>query len=659
MGIELASNMIRMKDAIEYFDRLNLESGMDIETREILKSQLKQLEGMYGKVISKEDFLNIIEMQLKVTHTGYFTEPVGIVEFMESSKFMNQKRYVRPKIMEHLVKLWTEPERYDHVILGGGIGTGKNYFLDMSFAYLIYRLSCMYSPQAHFGLAPGSDIVILFQSRNFDAAKKIVFNQFKQRIEASEYFSENFMFNKRNSNELKFPNNIIVKPISSADTAALSMNVLFAAIDEINFLSVVKRKRGVQGPNQETYDQGQKLYETVRGRIESRYKTSTGTMGKIFLLSSANYKGDFIDRLEEESKTNSKIFVMHMSQWESNPEKYSKKVFYVKLPTETNSTVIQSEEPDSMKGWITVPIDLREDFEKTPEECLRSRAGVAIENQHRFMNMSDLNDAYDAYAGVYGSRTVNIFNRDNVVINYLGSLKELIDWKFIQYLKGEFAVHIDLGLNTDSGGIAVAHVIGGKATSSIVGGDKYLPVYGICGVIAINPPVNEMEDIDLIKIQDLILMLGKHLSISKISLDQFQSASTVQLFRKHGYKSELIGMDRSLEPYIALKTALRNGRVYMPYNKVLDSEFKYLHQDLVSGKVDHTNQSSKDVSDAVAGVLYSLSLMRGSYKGRGGEVKKIVPTNGDTFVVNDVEEKHTKRVTTGRKSWYRRHKNNT
>jgi len=654
MGIELASNMIRMKDAIEYFDRLNLESGMNVETREILKSQLKQLEGMYGKVISKEDFLNIIEMQLKVTHTGYFIEPVGIEEFLESPKFMNQKRYLRPKIKEHLLKLWSAPQQYDHVVLGGGIGTGKNYFLDMSFAYLLYRMSCMYSPQAHFGLAPGSDIVILFQSRNFEAAKKVVFNQFKQRIEASQYFSENFMFNKRNSNELRFPNNIIIKPVSSADTAALSMNVYAAAIDEINFLSIVKRKRGVQGPNQETYDQGQKLYETVRGRIESRYKTSTGTMGKVFLLSSANYKGDFIDRLEEEAKTNSKIFVMHMSQWESKPDKYSKERFFVKLPTATNSTVIQSEKPDSMDGWIDVPVDLRADFEKTPEECLRSMAGVAIESQHRFMNMADLNDAYDKYAYVYGNRTANIFNRDNVVINYIGELKELIDWKFIQYLKGEFAVHIDLGLNTDSGGIAVAHVIGGKATSNVVGGDKYLPVYGICGIIAINPPVNEMEDIDIIKIQDLILLLGKHISISRISLDQFQSASTVQLFRKHGYRSELIGMDRSLEPYIALKTALRNGRVYMPYNKVLDTEFKYLHQDLVSGKVDHTSQSSKDVSDAVAGALYSLSLMRGSYKGRGGEVKRIVPVKGEDFVIEDKEDIHSKRISTGRKSFYRR-----
>ena len=660
---------ITIEELLVYAKALIEDQQISPDVGDMLIQQMRQLETIYGKAINRGEAARIVATQLEMTRTGYFQTPVGITEFMESSEFMNQRRYVRPAIMRYLEKLWENPQQYDHIILGGGIGTGKNYFLDMSFSYILYRLSCMYSPQAHFGLAPGSDIVFLFQSRNYEAAKKIVYNQFKQRIEASKYFAENFMFSKRSTSELKFPNHIVIKPISSTDTAALSMNVLVSAIDECNFLNMIKRKKShTTGPGQETYDQAQKLYEIVKGRIDSRYKTTTGTLGKIFLLSSANYKGDFIDKMEEDALTNPRIFVMHMSQWESNPSKYSKERFYVKLPTQVESTVMQDEKPDNLKGWIEVPKDLKAIFTKSPEESLRSIAGIAIEGQHKFIRMSDVERSNVAYSKIYGSPSANIFTKESVVINYVDDLKTMIDWKLLKYLgnSNTFSVHIDLGLNTDSGGIAIAHVIGVKRTSDVLDegeAEKTLPIYGVPGIIAIAPPINEAENIDILKIHDLIILLGKHINIKYVTLDSFQSASSVMVFRKHGFSSSLVSVDKTIEPYTELKMALRSDRLFIPKHVMLLNELKYLNQDTISGKVDHLSETSKDIADSVAGSVFHLSMLRTTHMYRD-KLRPIVPgadSSSEYIPPEEEDDAHRgvrkrnrrPRFSTGRRSMYR------
>ena len=229
MAIIANGDVVSIQALKDQVRELSLSTGLTENVQKLVIDQISQLEAIYGQYVDRGVAARILQTQIEMTRTGYFQEPVDIVEFVESQQYMNQKKFIRPKLLEHLVRLWQDPHKYIEVVLGGSIGYGKNYFLDMSMGYFIYRMSCLYSPQAHFGLAPGSDIVFLFQSKTYDSARKVIFNQFKQRIEASTYFSENFMFEARASaSELKFPNHIRIRPVSSSDTAALSLNVLAA-----------------------------------------------------------------------------------------------------------------------------------------------------------------------------------------------------------------------------------------------------------------------------------------------------------------------------------------------------------------------------------------------------------------------------------------------
>ena len=71
---------------------------------------------------------------------------------------------------------------------------------------------------------------------------------------------------------------------------------------------------------------------------------------------------------------------------------------------------------------------------------------------------------------------------------------------------------------------------------------------------------------------------------------------------------------------------------------------------LTGGEVVH---NSKDVSDAVAGAIYNLSLMKSSYQINSSEIGRIVPDRGVNYIQPEIIEK-SRRVSTGRVSFYKR-----
>jgi hypothetical protein len=68
-----------------------------------------------------------------------------------------------------------------------------------------------------------------------------------------------------------------------------------------------------------------------------------------------------------------------------------------------------------------------------------------------------------------------------------------------------------------------------------------------------------------------------------------------------------------MEPYEYLRNAIYDGRVYLPKHDKLQRELLKLEFDARRQKVDHPahgNLGSKDLADAVAGVVYQLSRRR-------------------------------------------------
>lgn len=559
-------------------------------------------------------------------------KPVDIEMFVCGSLYMDQKEYVRPAVLYHLKRLFSEEfEHCYEVLLSGSIGWGKNYFSDMAQAYIVYNLSSFYSPQVEFGLAPGSDIIMMQQSVTTKLAKKVVFGQFGARLALSPYFTNHFPFDKRVRTELRFPENITVMPISSSSTAALSMNIYGGIIDELSFMQKVKKSKRSEGGDL-GYDQAEKLYNVVLRRMESRAILLGRIPGKLFLLGSANYVGDFIDRkrtevklLKEQGKV-CPIYGVHMTQWEAYPEgTFCGEKFKVILPSEKTGGAILTEddEIDEDAEIQEIPIEYQSKFERDFEGSLKDIAGIPIGRLGRFIrDIRKIHICTEKHDELFGGR--QLFITDEISQRQWHNVDDVIDFEYINEYNDENARlggHIDLAITGDCCGVGIGHVLGFvKLKDSVPKREGtpdlgVLPIIVIDGTLSVLPPIG--GEINLFMVRDLILRLGELTNLVFSNLDSYESAMMIQSFRQNRISSHVLSVDRTPEPYKDMKDAALGGRLLIPNSPKLIREIKMLGFDRAANKVDHLQNESKDMADCVAGVVSVFSHLRSSFRGTG------------------------------------------
>jgi hypothetical protein len=106
------------------------------------------------------------------------------------------------------------------------------------------------------------------------------------------------------------------------------------------------------------------------------------------------------------------------------------------------------------------------------------------------------------------------------------------------------------------------------------------------------------------KIRDMIFDLKKrHFDIRGVTFDGWQSQDSIQILKDHGMDAEVLSVDRNSEAYDTLKDRFYYKKIKMYYFEPFIREVKRL--EFVDGKkIDHPPHGSKDVSDAVAGVVF-------------------------------------------------------
>ena len=75
-----------------------------------------------------------------------------------------------------------------------------------------------------------------------------------------------------------------------------------------------------------------------------------------------------------------------------------------------------------------------------------------------------------------------------------------------------------------------------------------------------------------------------------------------------GFSSPKLSLDRTADGYIALRSALTEGRMDMLHMELLETELTHLQRDPGTGICDHPVGGSKDVSDSFAGATWNAIL---------------------------------------------------
>lgn len=558
---------------------------------------------------AKDNFLSSADLQelqvyLQNRDFDLNQEIVTPTEFYLSPHYLNAGDVLYPVVLKTLIAICTGG--YSESLLVGSIGSAKSTIAIYLMAYQVYLLSCYKNPQLVFGLDPSSELLIVFQSINASLSKAVDYNRFRSLIAKAPYFENHFMFNRKIESEMRFANNIIIKPVSGEETAAIGQNVISAILDEVNFMAVTdKSKKSIDGG---TFHQAIAVYNSIARRRKSRFLSHGKLPGMVCIVSSKRYPGQFTDQKEEEARQQlqetgeSSIYVYDKRVWEIKPWEFSGETFTLfigdatRQPRIFNKTDIVPIEDHSL--LMEIPEEFKDEFERDMLNALRDIAGVSTLATFPFiMNVEAAASCFGTHPSPLNFTSVD-FERQQ-----LKARPKL----FFKPELPRFA-HIDLAVTGDSAGIVMGCVTGFKEVDR--GSDtEPLPEIHIDFSLEVVPPKG--GEILFSKIRDLLYKLRElGMSIKWVSCDSFQSRDTIQILRQKGFCTGLQSMDKNNVPYEILKTALYDNRVKLPYHPKLLHELKTLEKNTKTGKVDHPPSSSKDISDALAGVVYGLTMRR-------------------------------------------------
>lgn len=551
----------------------------------------------------------------------YKTQPLEPLAFLGPAG-LDKLDVVWPKVVDEYLELCTG--KYMEAVMTGGIGTAKTFLAVYALLYETHKLCCLYDPHSEFGLDPASDIVMVFQSVTAGTARAVDYEFFRSAIDSSPWFQAHAKYDRDLKSVINFDNGVVIKPVNSLETAAIGQNVIGGLIDEINFYATVQSsKRSVAG--EDVYDQAQANYNAISRRRESRFMEKGKLPGLLCLVSSTRYPGQFTDRKIDRAKADvaktgeSNIFVYQKRVWEVKPgDTFTGKWFKVYIgDRNTNPFIVPANEYDQWEDSDplidVIPEEYRHSFEDDIYAALRDIAGQSTQTQHSFFtNMEKLGAAF----GHHG----NIFNvgKSDFVKPPLSIRPKLIQNPGLIHF-----AHVDLGAVSDSAGLCIGHVkefVNVQRTNGVI---ETLPFIIIDGIIEIPPPRN--GEINFEKIRTIFYRCRElGMNLKWVSYDSWQSRDSLQILKNTGFTVGAASIDKNSKPYDCLKTAINDGRIEIPEHAKCEDELRGLQWLREKDKVDHMPMGSKDCADALAGVVWGLTMRRELWVKAGVSPKAVV-----------------------------------
>lgn len=535
----------------------------------------------------------------------YKVHPVTVDAFVCSKFYLGKGEEIYPEVLSELREL--NSGQYDEAVLTGGIGSGKTTIALYSQAYQLYLLSCLRNPHQVYGLDSSSEIKIIFQSLRINLAKELDYARFRDMIERSPYFQRHFMFDKDINSKLCFPNRVEVEPVSGSETASIGQNVIGGIIDEINFMSVVEDSK--QASDGGVYDQAIELYNTIARRRKSRFMQAGSMPGLLCMVSSKRTPGQFTDRKEEEAKVNKRIFVYNKRVWDIKPWAYTGERFQVFIGDETRKPrLLQPDEVVAEKDRPLVdhiPMEFITEFREDITKALRDIAGKSTLAISPFMP-----DTERVLQNFGKRRNLSVES----VVDFVNT-RPSIRTKLITNPQYRRFAHLDLSLRNDSAGVVIGHVPRFVDVNRD-GSKERLPVIEIDLSLEVCAPKG--GEIEFSRIRHLLYRLrDMGLPIWWVTFDSYQSVDSMQVLKSEGFITGYQSMDITMIPYHFLKTALYDGRVVCSEHQKLQYELLTLERNFKKNKIDHTAHGSKDIADALAGVVYGLTMRRDIWNQHG------------------------------------------
>ncbi len=532
--------------------------------------------------------------------------PVSVLEFVTGDSYLGLKN-VYPAVITALEDIYhpnvdglDNPLRigtkYREVVLSGGIGCAKTYTSVLGILYGVYLLSCLRNPHALFGLDPNSEIVCLIQSIRYQTGG-IAYKLTREIIEGSTFFTKHFPKNHQIKNEIQLPHNIVIRPVSGEQSAAIGMNIVSVLLDELSFMRY--HAKSVYSEDGGEYDQARALYSATRSRIDSRFAKLGRYLIPMWLAGSARHKEDFIQaKIRDHVQLmalgkDSGIYVYNKTIWEVKPQDYpSRNTFRVyKGQGQTPPQIVDEGSPlFESEHVVDVPIELDTAFRAQPiNVALRDICGIpSIEIGNFVVEMERAKSCFDRK---------NMFTTESCT--FQGGDLPMVWKSFLANARTDrtWFCHLDLSRTTDSTGMAIGYV------------DKWVhnrPKIVVAGLLEVPPVPGHVVPWDAII--NFIFRASKRIPLYCISADQVGYHYLVEQFPQWGFKIAKISDNPNSEIYHKFLTSLVEGDISIANHPRTIDELLALMVDEKTGKVSKPAGGTKDCVDALVGLVELLKI---------------------------------------------------
>lgn len=612
-----------------------LQDMIEQETKGLTVDERLVVELLFGEMLAKTEVAPTYSLLKKFSEAEYRIPPVDVRQFITDDHYLGKTcGAMYPKLIDAVEELFAGGYRVG--LFTGSIGSGKTFSASVVVAYIIYQISCLRDPHRTFGIAPNSDISIIALSVTTALAREVAFENIVTKIASSPYFQENFPC-KALKQEMRFPKNVTIRPLASSNHSMLGKNVIAVFLDEGNFLNQNRAgsKKFDQAHGMEK-DRAEVIYNLLLNRMSSRFMKQGKTPGMFVIASSKQTESDFTTRLIKESRNDASMFVRDYAKWDLSPQDFKPERFHVLVgPGSAGTRIVEDHEVEEVKQTMPegsvlfkVPIELRPSFERDLDGAVRDLAGISTQSITPYFRRQDKILAAFKPGRIHPFTTLTLdqskpgkFIWEQLVdevkqsrgpIRYPAQQEAKI---FVPkyFPRSSRHIHIDLSLRNDATGFVMGCIAGWKdVIRQAQDGIKYAekaPIYFIDLILQIDPSIG--GEIDIGEVRNLVYELSGHgFSITEVSFDRFQPYESMQALTQRGYSTELIPLSKSTVVYDGLKEAFYEDRIILYPYAPLQDELAKLQMDVQKRKVDHPPGGKSDVSDALAGCVYTLQKQK-------------------------------------------------
>jgi len=596
-----------------------LVDSLSLEEREVALSIINQFQETGDS--------SILESLWSI---DYERKPVGILEFMNDPYYLGNTfgKRLYPAWIPHLQNIFSPESRAIEIVLSGAIGIGKTNISIACMLYDLYKLLCLRNPQAYYGLTPNTRIVFALFNVTLTLAGNVGLQIWTDTIKESPYFREIATVNPRSVNSILFPKKIDIL-IGSRFSHSLGQAIYSALLDEANFGHT---SAGMSKAASETSkSQVIESYTNIYQRMESRFKGVSGIPGHLYLVSSKRSQSDFLEDYVRKNKGKLTTYIVDEPRYKIKTQVYdeaSDRIIPIYSSNETFRVLIgdqiidsrilrDDEEPPAGYHVEEVPIDHLYSFESNVDDAIRNICGISLFSESSFVTNRD------RFRRSINLERKNPVTKETCLLSFDGD-DQVRDFILEDELKAGVeecsnsrAIHIDIGVSGDALGFAMSHINGIKKVKNIDMELKTVETneYTYKVDLMLRLKYQDKDQLPLAKVARFIMYLKDELQvpIGFVSCDGYQSTYMLQLLRANYVETGVISVDRTADAYNLLRNVHYEERIDIPMHDIYNNEMFGLVKDNAKDKVDHGSSNpdgskgSKDLADAVAGSVYSLT----------------------------------------------------